>query len=168
MDFFPKTDVPYEIETKIKVKRKAESKHEISKDLLFKNEIKKDFKTKTDYKEMKEFKKSKEFKIKIEPKDEIEDGEFKNGLRVIENLKQGDQMDPETPMLQTFENNKFINEKKIKPEMFKIKIEPKAEIEDGEFQNGLRLIENLKCGVQTKVKNEEIRMDPRSSMLQTF
>ena len=72
--FFTKSD---DIEAKIKIEFKTKSNHETNKHLLFKNEIKKDFKTKTDFKE---FKKSKE--IKIEPKDEIEDGEFQDGLRV--------------------------------------------------------------------------------------
>ena len=173
MDFFTKTDVPDEIEAKIKVEHNVESKYEISKDLLFKNEIKKDFKAKTGFEEFKikmkgdciEQKDVKSQKFKIEPKAEIEDGEFQNGLRVIENLKCGVQikvkneeikMDPETPMLKMFENNEFINEKKIKPEMFKIKVEPKVEIEDVEFQNGLNVIETLMPSKSSGVKKNNL------------
>ena len=162
--FFTKSDG---IEAKIKIEHKTESKQEINKDWLFKNEIKNDFKTKTDFEEFKikvkgdciEKKDVKPQKFKIKPKAEIEDGEFQNGLRVIENLKCGVQtkvknekikMDPETSMMQTFENNEFIYGKKIKPEMLKIKIEPKNEVEDSEFQNGMGVIENLKCGFKLK------------------
>ena len=48
--FFTKSD---DIEAKIKIERKTESNHETNKHLLFKNEIKKDFKTKTDFNEFK-------------------------------------------------------------------------------------------------------------------
>ena len=41
------------IEAKIKIEHKTESKHEINKDWLFKNEIKNDFKTKNDFEEFK-------------------------------------------------------------------------------------------------------------------
>ena len=145
MDFFTKTDVPDEIEAKIKVEHKMEFKHEISKDLLFKNEIKKDFKTKTDFKE---------FEIKMEMKDDLENSEFQNGLDVIETLKcdttdekirnkigEAKQIRLCTSTLMTPKNKSdCIEKKEVKPKEFKIKIEPKDEIEDGEFQNGLRVI----------------------------
>ena len=63
-------------------------------------------------------------------------------------------MDPETSMLQTFENE-FINEK-IKPEMFKIKVEPKVEFGDVELQNGLNVIETLVPSKSSRVKKNNL------------
>ena len=134
MDFFTKTDVHDEIEVEIKVEGKVESK----------NEIKKDFKTQTDFKE---------FKIKMEMKDDLENSEFQNGLDVIETLKcdttdkkiknkigEAKQIRLSTSTPLTPNKGDCIEKKEVKPQKFKIKIEPKDEIEDGEFQNGLCVI----------------------------
>ena len=106
----------------------------------------------------------------MEMKDGLHNSEFQNGLDVIETLKfdtpdekmrnkigEAKQIRFCTSTLLTPNDKGDCTEKKeVNPQESKIKIEPKDEIEDGEFQNGLRVIENLKSGVQTKLKIEDI------------
>ena len=113
--------------------------------------------------------KPKDFKVKL--KDELMDDEFQNGLRVMETMKCGGtendiKLRPISSLLpKTSEINDNVEEVETKTNEMKVKVEPKDEFENDEFQNGLRAMETMKCGgTENKVKNE-MKLRPIASLL---
>ena len=141
MNFLPKSNFELEIKARIKAESKPEPTSNIE------TIAKKVVSSQNDVQEQEDYKAKDGFNIKVE----INDGELKNGLFILQTLKCGNEVKevkissyllskPQTP-----ENDKVAHDMEVKPKDFKVKL--KDELMDDEFQNGLRVMETMKCGI---------------------
>ena len=155
MNFLPKSNFELEIKARIKAESKPEPTSNIE------TIAKKVVSSQNDVQEQEDYKAKDGFNIKVE----INDGELKNGLFILQTLKCGNEVKevkkssyllskPQTP-----ENDKVAHDMEVKPKDFKVKL--KDELMDDEFQNGLRVMETMKCGGT----ENDIKLRPISSLL---
>ena len=159
MNFLPKSNFELEIKARIKAENKPEPTSNIE------TIAKKVVSSQNDVQEQEDYKAKDGFNIKVE----INDGELKNGLFILQPLKCGNEVKEVTKSSsllfkpQILENNKVAYDMEVKPKDFKVKL--KDEPMDDEFQNGPRAMETMKDGgTENKVRNG-IKLRPIASLL---